>query len=399
MQPAPRGPAGPSGARESKRTSWREACHIPAGLRTVYDAETAMRLFPPLLRDDDIGDHTERFLVAAVATVLVVRAILALTHYPSRGGGRLHIAHMLWGGLLLTFALGMVFSTVNRQVRPFAAFVGGAGFGLFIDELGKFLTRDNDYFYQPTFAVMYLVFVALFLFFRWVDEHTPLSPVESMANSLTLMQDMLVGDFDPIEKERARAYLACCDPKDPSVVLLREFLDNLQVVRASRPGWYVRGKAWARKHVEPVIRTRHFPELLAIFFFGQALFAISTAATAGAWAWMDWRAGLTGSHLPSGVADWGRLVSSLVAGFFVMRGMFRLGRSRERAYADFRRALLVSIFVTQFFVFYRRQLAGLTGLAVNLPLLGATNYLLARERHRKEARQATRADAPAKPAA
>jgi len=83
----------------------------------------------------------------------------------------------------------------------------------------------------------------------------------------------------------------------------------------------------------------------------------------------------------------------VVAGFFVLRGMLRLGRSRERAYVDFRRGLLVSIFVTQFFVFYRRQLAGLTGLVLNLLLLAATNYLLARERHRKEARMAAQAQA------
>lgn len=108
----------------------------------------------------------EHFLIVAATTIVVTRVFLGLTGYPELGGPGLHIAHMLWGGVLMLAALFMVLIFVGRQAKHAAALVGGAGFGLFIDEVGKFVTRDNDYFFQPSFAIMYGVFVVLFMLFR-----------------------------------------------------------------------------------------------------------------------------------------------------------------------------------------------------------------------------------------
>ena len=68
---------------------------------------------------------------------------------PRLGGGELHIAHMLWGGALMLVALVVLLAYLDRTVQHVAAVIAGLGFGTFVDEIGKFLTADNDYFFRP----------------------------------------------------------------------------------------------------------------------------------------------------------------------------------------------------------------------------------------------------------
>ena len=63
-------------------------------------------------------------------------------------------------------ALLMIFSFLGRHIQRVAAVVGGLGFGTFIDELGKFLTEDNNYFFEPAIMLIYLIFIGLYLFLR-----------------------------------------------------------------------------------------------------------------------------------------------------------------------------------------------------------------------------------------
>lgn len=102
-----------------------------------------------IARDTSALRNVIGFVAITVATVLVTRAALEAAGYPQIGNGTLHVAHVLWGGLLMAVALVMAVSFVGPAIRPPVAFVGGVGFGLFIDEIGKFVTQDNDYFYEP----------------------------------------------------------------------------------------------------------------------------------------------------------------------------------------------------------------------------------------------------------
>ncbi|NUS71891.1 MAG: hypothetical protein HOQ05_00635 [Corynebacteriales bacterium] len=101
------------------------------------------------------------FLLTSVATVLIVRQFLDLAGYPQVSGGGLHIAHMLWGGLFLAGAVLWLLLRTDDTARMRACVLGGIGFGLFIDEIGKMVTDKSDYFYRPAAGLIYLSFVVL----------------------------------------------------------------------------------------------------------------------------------------------------------------------------------------------------------------------------------------------
>src|ERR1700730_15749136 len=169
-------------------------------------------------------ESLELFLVAAVLTVLTLRVYLTATNYPQIGGGGLHIAHVLWGGLGMVVAIMILLSFVTSGIRPIAALIGGIGFGAFIDELGKFVTSDNNYFFKPTAALIYVVFAVLVLAVRWGRSGT-MTPTESLVNAIDLYKDLAAGRLSSTERDRGLALLAAAEQTNPLVAALRqEFL-------------------------------------------------------------------------------------------------------------------------------------------------------------------------------
>jgi len=337
-----------------------------------------VRRLPFVVRDAEAGHNTERFFVAAIATLLGLRALLAATGYPQIGGSHLHIAHMLWGGLVLTAALLLTLVSIGRRTRPTAALIGGAGFGIFIDEIGKFLTRDYDYFYRPAIAIIYFVFLALFLTMRAMLAGRALSEDECLANAISLTKDMALEDLDPDEKAQATALLDRCDPADARVVALRGFLDRLNTVPAPRPGLFERIRHRVVGRVEPVLHGARFPRALAGILFTLSVSGLAWAVATARGLTITGRASGP-AHIDIGYASWGEIASNVVACTLVMAGIVRLFRNRNAAYRLFRRSVRVNVLVTQFFVFYHAQLAGVYWLALNVIALLALDYLIARE--------------------
>ena len=80
-------------------------------------------------------------LLSFAASVTLTRLFFFLTGYPQNRNQTLHISYLLWGGLLLFIAALLMRMYANNSVFAVGGLLTGIGIGLFIDEVGKFITR------------------------------------------------------------------------------------------------------------------------------------------------------------------------------------------------------------------------------------------------------------------
>lgn len=143
----------------------------------------------PVTRSATGPSAAEAFIIIAIATILITRLYLHLTGYPQVGGGDLHIAHALYGGALMMLALLTGWLLLGFGAQVVSVVLGGIGFGLFLDEVGKFVTKDNDYFYGPAAEIMYILVVIVLVGTRMVRDLKPLSPQECLASAAVIAAD------------------------------------------------------------------------------------------------------------------------------------------------------------------------------------------------------------------
>lgn len=153
---------------------------MPGQVRARHGVNTRNAVGPGL---------AEAFVIIAIATILITRGYLELTGYPQIGGGTLHIAHALWGGALMMIALLVNWLLLGQGARIATVVLGGIGFGLFLDEVGKFVTKDNDYFYGPSAEIMYVLVILILVGTRIVRYIRPLSAQECLASAAAIAAD------------------------------------------------------------------------------------------------------------------------------------------------------------------------------------------------------------------
>lgn len=310
----------------------------------------------------------EAFLVSAAVCVLCIRAILSATGYPQLGGGGLHVAHVLFGGIGMAAALVLMMVSITEPVIHLAAVIGGLGFGAFIDEIGKFLTSDNDYFYRPAVAIMYMIFVAIYIAARSIERRARPAEAAYLANALDLAKEAVAGNLDEEEARRAREYLARCDQGDPVVASVGMIFDRIGNAPAHGP--VAKNKNRMRSLYRDIVRRRWFTAFVISVFVATGLVAFVQGIVV--------IAGKRRSELS--FAGWGELVSDLAVGAFVVLGLVNIRRSRLAAYRMFARAVLVSILLAQMFAFYRIQFWAIAGLGAVLLIWGILQYMIAEEK-------------------
>lgn len=203
-------------------------------------------------------------LLAFAGSVAGTRLFLELTGYPQLGGGELHIAHVLWGGLLLFCAALLPLIFANRWAYTAGALLAGLGVGLFIDEVGKFITQSNDYFYPAAAPIVYAFFLLTVIVYLNVRRPGRSDPRSSLYQALDSIEEIL--DRDLQEEERLeleeRLRHAADNGNDQAGVLLANALltflhsDAVEDVEAPPGFWQRFMETLRRKRREVFTYTR-----------------------------------------------------------------------------------------------------------------------------------------------
>jgi hypothetical protein len=335
------------------------------------------------VRNVHISDLLESFLVSAVSSILFIRFFLTITGFPHVGGSSLHIAHMLWGGFLLMIAVVMVLSFLGNRTLRIASVIGGIGFGVFIDELGKFITSNNDYFFEPTIALLYIIFLVLFFVFRYIEQHQALTQKEYVMNAFQLFEEVINNDLDTAERAKLLQYIRHAK----NYQFADELLALATAVETAPPKQKSRWQKlfqeiddFFRSFIDSVL----FRKVVILFFVLESLVLIANLILVI----MN-----SSGHIPfitpelpdrATITFWGEIISITASSYFVLIGIGYFRFNRQKAYEMFKYSLLISILLTQFFEFYHEQFAALVGLSINLVVLSVINYLLKIERKQTE---------------
>ena len=334
------------------------------------------------IRNVYLGDLLENFLVAAISSILFIRFFLAITSYPQIGSGMFHIAHMLWGGFLLMIALVLTLSFLGNKVLRIASIIGGIGFGVFIDELGKFITSDNDYFFEPTIAILYFVFLALVFIFHYIEKHRPLTEKEYVMNAFEMFEEVVSNDMDREEKRKLMQYIKHAK-NYPFAQHLEALAKTIEVTPTKKPNFLQQTYYSIIDFFDSFIESILFRKLIIIFFVLQGIIMFGNIMLIAAFkiGSIPFFVPIIPENIPFSI--YGEIFSIILTGVFVVFGIIYFRFSRERAYEMFKYSVFASILITQFFVFYREQFQALIGLTINIIVLVVLNFIIEHEKKQK----------------
>jgi hypothetical protein len=316
-------------------------------------------------------DHAETYLltslVAFAVTVIATRVFLQLTGFPQVGNSVLHIAHALWGGLLLFVAVLLPLALSNRWAIQASAILGGIGIGLFIDEVGKFITQANDYFFPPALSIVYgffLLTVLVYLYFRRPRQE---NPRKAMYHVLEGLQDALDGDLDQKEAARIETQLATAGSSDqPEIRSLASAINSYieqekNRLLAAKPGFWKRCSIWVEETGRNFGRHRHriiisvILILWLVFLVGFILVLVQE-----------------NPNLDLQVAKWKLplIVIQALIGVLMIIALVNWLRGREKTGLNFAVAsFLLSLIALQTLYFYLSQFSALTTTLIQFTFL------------------------------
>lgn len=231
----------------------------------------------PVIRRHSAGYPVVTLMSFAIS-ISGTRLFLELTGYPKLGGGTLHIAHVLWGGLFLFVASLLPIIFVNEWIFPISALISGFGIGLFIDEVGKFITSTNDYFYPSAAPIIYVFFLMVTFIFFQIRKSRQVSSRSRLYNILEQFKEVLDHDLSSDEYNDLTRDLEQVIQVEKSKALvdlatsLKGYLEeNRYNVVPDDPPIFQRARSWLKRAEKKWLKE---VRLRRIMFFGFLLLGI-----------------------------------------------------------------------------------------------------------------------------
>ncbi|MER7006223.1 hypothetical protein ABT297_24700 [Dactylosporangium sp. NPDC000555] len=314
---------------------------------------------PGFVRAGSAATHLQAFVLCGISTVLLTRAYLAATGYPKIAGGSLHIAHVLWGGLLMMVALGVALVFLGRATRICSAMLGGAGFGLFVDEVGKFITEETDYFYRPAAGIIYLTFAVLVVMTQWLRRPVERTVDERRADAANAALTGVISGLTTRQRMEAVELVTGSERDvDRALVRLLNAIPDAEPRRVDR--WRAAGDR-LRARLDTLLRPSWTLTAASCY-----LIVLPTLTIVGAVA-----ESVTGAldHAGERRADLVVIGAAVCTALLSIRGAAALRGDRATGIRWLRLALLTDLLVGQVFKFTVNQFAAVTALAVDMLVL------------------------------
>jgi hypothetical protein len=222
--------------------------------------------------------------------------------------------------------------------------------------------------------MIYVVFVLLFIAGERLASDSHTTPDERLAQALDVVTSATIEGYPKREREQASQLLAESDSQNPLVPALEHALARI----AATPD---PAESLPEREAQRVARSY-------TWLVGQRWFLMFVLVIAGAVILFNLRS-LSITILTDPVDQRLRVyvesttellsMATIIAGLLLMAGLLFLRTSLLTAFQWFRRSVLVSLLVAQPLAFYEQQWTALIGLTLNLVLLSALEFGIARE--------------------
>lgn len=326
-------------------------------------------------------------LFSFVATIGVVRTFLVLTGYPQIGSGTLHIAHVMWGGLILYIAALLPLVYLNPRLHSLGAVLSGVGMGLFLDEVGKFITRQYDYFFPAAAPIIYVFFLLVVVLVVMIRRPEKIDGRAELVRALETVREQLYRPLDESERAHVEADMKLVLETDKNLLhqdMARRIQELVQADTRTtpdpRPVWWRRGI----NKVEGWLTRKRLVWMLGIGMAILGLFMLKnplqawlalTSPNSSLLNFLNAHAGREISAMDAPGLYGIRIILELLVGLMFLAASIMLAAGRRRAAVNLGYlAALISLAVLDLLLFYFEQFSTIIVVVLQFILLFGLLY-------------------------